>query len=122
MPEPVVTEGSDVSPLRVVLGALSIWGTLFLVALAVTVLLRGWDVSPQAGPNQPLKTLPPKPVLLSAPQPDRAAYDAEKARLLTGYAWLDRRQGLARIPIDAAMTLMAAGVRADTSGKRGGQP
>lgn len=109
MPEPASTESSDVSPQRVVAGALIIWATMILVALAVMGLQRAWNLAPDAGPNQPLKMPPPEPALLSAPQTDRAAYEAGKVQLLTRYAWVDRRKGWARIPIDAAIALMAQG-------------
>lgn len=48
------------------------------------------------------------PQLQPAPQPDRVAYLAEKRRLLASYGWVDRRAGIARIPLDDAMALLAA--------------
>ena len=48
------------------------------------------------------------PLLQPAPQPDRVAYLAEKRRLLASYGWVDRQAGIARIPLDAAMALLAA--------------
>lgn len=47
-----------------------------------------------------------QPVLESAPQPDRAAYMAEKEKLLHGYQWVDAQAGIARIPIEQAMRIM----------------
>jgi len=48
------------------------------------------------------------PLLQPAPQPDRASYLAEKRRVLDSYGWVDRQAGIARIPLDEAMKLMAA--------------
>ena len=48
------------------------------------------------------------PLLQPAPQPDRAGYLAEKRRVLDSYGWVDRQAGIARIPLDEAMKLMAA--------------
>lgn len=58
-------------------------------------------------PNTRLDFHAAGPLLDSAPQPNRAAYDAEKQRLLNSWQWLDRRAGVARIPIAQAMQLMA---------------
>lgn len=45
-------------------------------------------------------------------EPDPAAtlaqFRAEKAALLEGYRWIDRAHGIAHIPIDAAMRIVAA--------------
>lgn len=46
--------------------------------------------------------------LQSAPQLDLARYRAEKAKLLQSTGWVDRSQGIARIPIAQAMQLLAA--------------
>jgi hypothetical protein len=48
------------------------------------------------------------PLLQPAPQPDRAAYLDEKRRVTGTYGWVDREAGIARIPVDEAMKLMAA--------------
>jgi len=48
------------------------------------------------------------PLLQPAPQLDRAAYFEEKRRMTGTYGWVDRQAGIARIPLDEAMKLMAA--------------
>jgi hypothetical protein len=48
------------------------------------------------------------PLLQPAPQPDRAAYFDDKRRATQTYGWVDRQAGIARIPLDEAMKLMAA--------------
>lgn len=56
-------------------------------------------------------------VLESAPQADRAAYMAEKEKLLHGYQWIDRKAGIARIPVEEAMRIMAGGTATAEDGR-----
>ena len=54
----------------------------------------------------PVKVFP-EPRLQQTPMPDlKAVHDAED-QLLTGYAWVDPKQGLVRIPIDKAIDVLA---------------
>lgn len=50
----------------------------------------------------------PAPRLESDPAATRARYQARESRILDGYGWVDRKAGLVRIPIDQAMTIIAA--------------
>ena len=56
--------------------------------------------------------LPPRtfgePQLQSNPRADLTELRAAQASRLHGYAWVDRGRGLARIPIEQAMALIAA--------------
>lgn len=45
----------------------------------------------------------PRPELQKAPQNDLSRFTAAQAATLSGYAWVDREHGIARIPIDEAM-------------------
>jgi hypothetical protein len=47
------------------------------------------------------------PVLQADPHADLQAYRVEKQRLLHGFGWVDRGAGIARIPIDEAMKIIA---------------
>jgi hypothetical protein len=49
---------------------------------------------------------PPLPRLQPLPLPDLAAYQAEQARIVTTYGWVDKSQGIVRIPVDEAMRLL----------------
>lgn len=64
-----------------------------------------WDV-------HGLAVIPPhsfaEPRLQSNPTEDLRRFQAKQRQQLTGYAWVDRGQGLVRIPIDRAMDLIAA--------------
>jgi len=48
------------------------------------------------------------PMLQSAPQPDLAAYRAEKQQALHGLGWVDAASGVAHVPIETAMALQVA--------------
>jgi hypothetical protein len=60
----------------------------------------------RGAPNTRLDFKTEGPLLDSAPQPARVAYEAEKQRLLDSWQWIDRSKGVARIPIEQAMALM----------------
>ncbi len=42
------------------------------------------------------------------PQADLKRFEIEQRAELTGYAWVDRQQGIARIPIEEAMRIISA--------------
>lgn len=79
---------------------------IVLAALASWLLWRWWNAP--AGPNSGDLPAPASPPLQSAPQPERAAYFAEKRKLLESWEWIDRQNGIARIPVEEAMRIMAA--------------
>lgn len=100
MPEPT---GIDVRAVR--LGALAIGAAIACAALGAWLLLR--HLGPAANtPPHGIDT--PAPRLQTAPVPERAAYFAEKEKVLSSYGWTDRGAGIARIPLDEAMRLQAA--------------
>lgn len=51
--------------------------------------------------------LPPEPRLQSSPGHDMSELRAREDAVLNGYAWVDRRAGIARIPVERAMRLLA---------------
>lgn len=85
-----------------------LWALLGIVGAIVFALAVAWwawsSLRPHAAP-QPIRI--PAPQLETAPQLDRTAYEAEKARLISSTAWVDRDAGIARIPIGDAMQLAA---------------
>jgi hypothetical protein len=87
------------------------WGAAIIVGGIVCALLAAALMLRERGPaaNTPPRPFEgPTPLLQPAPQPDRAGYFAEKRRLLDSYGWVDRQAGIARIPLDEAMKLLAA--------------
>ena len=90
---------------RVAWGGAAIALAIALAALASYFL---WRAEPSGGPGVAAPPAMAAPSLESAPQDQRARYFAEKQRLLESYAWVDRRAGIARIPLEQAMRIMAA--------------
>jgi hypothetical protein len=67
--------------------------------------------------NRALTHLPAPNLELDDGHADQAALSARQNELLHSYGWVDRRHGVARIPIDRAMDLIAArGLPTDTNG------
>jgi len=49
----------------------------------------------------------PEPQLQQTPIPDLRAIRAEEDKLLNGYAWVDPKNGIVRIPVDRAIEVLA---------------
>ena len=105
---------------RVALVLLGI-GLLAVVAvIAMRLLLAGFG-GPAAGPAA---TLPdqaanfPGPALRTDPTAEPEAYRREKEKLLTGWGWVDRDNGLARIPVERATILLEQRGWPDQAGRR----
>jgi hypothetical protein len=98
-------------------GAYIILGCIAFALLAAALMLRARG---PAGNTPPHPFEGNAPLLQPAPQPDRAAYFEEKRRVIDSYGWVDRQAGIARIPLDEAMKLMAARGGAGPAGT--GQP
>ena len=116
MPEP--SPGRDIDVRGVRIGAIAIaCGILFALAASFFLLrARGPAANTPAGAFRA-----PAPLLQTAPQVERAAYFAEKARLTGSYGWVDRQAGIARIPVDQAMRLLAERAGRTTASSQGGQ-
>jgi hypothetical protein len=94
---------------RIAQAGAAIAGTVIGVVVLVLLWLHGRDMTPGGQRlGQPYTLNIPGPRLQSAPQPDLAAYRAEKEARLHGRGWVDAGQGLVHIPIEDAMALMAA--------------
>lgn len=86
---------------------LSVLGFFAFVAAALVALriYYNWDVhGPVVTPPRPY----PEPRLQADPTADLRRFEAGQRARLTDYAWVDRTQGLVRIPIERAMALIAA--------------
>jgi hypothetical protein len=58
--------------------------------------------------RRPVEHRFPEPVLQKDPQADLKRFELEQRMALSGHGWVDRQQGLVRIPIDEAMRIIAA--------------
>lgn len=76
----------------------------FAVVIALGWLL--WRLSFPV-PNGGIVAIPPEPRLQPHPTLDLAVERRRETATLDGYAWVDRRAGIARIPIARAMQILA---------------
>lgn len=100
----------DTLPMRTIgLAGAAILGTVALVAGGVLGWLHLHDVPPGGEPfdRAELQQVP-RPRLQSAPQPDLAAWREAQAAKLARRGWQDPAAGIARIPVDEAMTMVLA--------------
>jgi len=118
MPD-VRAEAADINARAILMTGVVLVLTILCVVGASYALLDVWNAK-FAGPNAPLDFSMRGVVLESAPQLDRALFDAEKRRLIAEYGWVDRARNIARIPVDAAMDLLVQRDGANT--KREAQP
>ncbi len=58
-------------------------------------------------PEVSVRQLPPFPRLQASPEEELRTLRAEEARVLEGYGWVDKGQGIARIPVDEAIKILA---------------
>jgi hypothetical protein len=100
----------DVEARPIVWVAFTIGAVVVLVIVAVFLLLHLWNTDPGEDRvrGMPGPVAVPGPALESAPQPEMAAYLAQKQQLLQTTGWVDAQRGIARIPIADAMALLAA--------------
>lgn len=87
---------------------ISVAGFLSLVAVAMIGLFFYLKAGAPAAFKQPTQQDFPKPALQTRPKEDLARIEFEQRMALSGYDWVDRSKGLARIPIDDAMRIIAA--------------
>jgi hypothetical protein len=90
-------------------------GALLLIAVSCAVLwavVTSFEQGHRAG-QQPTTTIErmqaptPAPRLQVAPAEDLAALRAREQQALERLGWVDRERGLARIPVQAAMAILA---------------
>ena len=86
-----------------------------LCVLAVGLLygLYNFFLNREGGPvahdkvNVDARSLPPAPRLQAQPIADIKDMSAAEDKILNGYGWVDQKNGVARIPIDRAIELLA---------------
>ena len=93
-------ERSDVS-LRLIA---AIGAGVALLFVASPLVLRAAYEPPSTAQAPPV---PPAPRLQSDPAADWSAYRAAQMKRLTADGWVDREHGIAHIPIEDAMRLLA---------------
>ncbi|MGE5648661.1 hypothetical protein [Noviherbaspirillum sp. UKPF54] len=107
MADAAAHEPAGLNARGVLWGGVAIVTGILLAATAAYFLWRLWS-GPGSGPSASRPPQIAQPVLQAAPQDERAAYFAEKRKLLDSWEWIDRERGVARIPVQEAMRIMTA--------------
>jgi len=87
-------------------------GLVVITVLALTLLFgllrffQSREETPMANSVEPAKLFP-EPQLQKSPVLDLKAIRAEEDKLLTGYAWIDPKKGVVRIPVAQAIEVLA---------------
>jgi hypothetical protein len=87
---------------------MTVAGFLVFVALAMAGLFFYLRVDAPDALNKVVQHQFPTPALQTDPQDDLKRFLTEQKEQLSGYQWIDRAQGLVRIPIEEAMRIIAA--------------
>ncbi|HEY5706246.1 MAG TPA: hypothetical protein VIS96_11795 [Terrimicrobiaceae bacterium] len=110
MPEEPPYEKGDVHFRGVLIFALALAVgvvlTLFLVGGMIALLAQHPPSAIRASPTGTPAVVPPPPALQAQPWEDLRRYRDEQNRILLNYAWIDRKTGVVRIPIERAMELV----------------
>jgi hypothetical protein len=96
----------DVNTHRVMAGAAIVVAAIVLALGVSRALLAGLGAGIQDPPRAP-RELPPTPREQVHPITDYQRYRAAEQAKLEAYAWVDRQGGVAQIPIERAMALVA---------------
>jgi len=101
-------EPADVRWQRVVWVAVGLFAALVLVTAAAGAMMHWLGPPRMSRTAAPAAPTAPGPQLQPDPARDLATLRREKYAMLHEYAWLDRRAGIVRIPIERAMELAVA--------------
>ena len=109
---PSAHEGADLNVPRILRVFLVLAATLAALLFLVNSLFSHFDQkyparTSEAAPVVTPADLPPAPRLQMHPERDLQAVRAGEDLHLNGYAWVNRSQGIAQIPIDRAMVIWA---------------
>ncbi len=114
--EPILrTEGVRHESRDTNLPSLVLFGGAIVVTVAVVMLFCWWlfgiytrvqPLGPAATPFATSRPLPPEPRLQPAPENDLQDYLENQHTELNTYGWVDRSNGIVRIPIERAMQLL----------------
>ncbi|ALJ37054.1 hypothetical protein D9623_15720 [Azospirillum brasilense] len=103
-------EVADVPPLKLFVAgllALASVGLILLLVWGMTSLFVGMTDRPPVASIAHTPIEPPPPRLQGSPARDLQAFRAAEGKELHTLGWVDRGAGLARIPIEDAMALLA---------------
>jgi hypothetical protein len=112
---PLTTAGHETTDASVGYVTLSALGLVLIVFLGLGVSLGVYGrllktdaaAKPRANPLTASQR-PPAPRLQSQPRQSLEAYRRQEHQQMTTYEWLDRKQGIARIPVERAIDIIAS--------------
>lgn len=88
----------------IVIAALAMWG----MSIALRGQLTDADPTPSVIPEAQQPYEPPGPGLQDEPEHELQIMRAEEEAALTSYAWVDEAAGIAQIPVERAIAILAA--------------
>jgi hypothetical protein len=112
---PIVRSGryekSDASPRGLAHFALTIAAILAATCLSLIWLFKHYEKAENPGsfvaaPFSGTRPLPPPPRIQPNPAVDMQSYSQSQQSLLNSYGWIDRQNGIVRLPVDRAMELL----------------
>jgi hypothetical protein len=122
-------ERTDVHARKVMFFGLAMILVVVAGGLVATVLFyQQWEKGSEDSAASPLLQVPqsiPEPRLQMNPMQDYKVFRAKEQELLASYGWVDRANGVVRIPVDRALDLVAQrGLpkRPDSAGAPAGLP
>lgn len=114
--EPVIhTEGVRHESRDTNMPSIVIFGVVIVVTVAIAMLFCWWlfgiytyvqPLGPTSTPFAFSRALPPEPRLQPKPENDLQNYLRDQHAELSTYGWVDRSNGIVRIPIERAMHLL----------------
>jgi hypothetical protein len=104
-------EGSDVNIRAITIFTVVLAATVGLVIIGTKLILNGLEARRPREIRAPASVerveIPPAPLLQTSPREDLATVRAREDAVLDSYGWVDRSNGVVRIPIARAMDLVA---------------
>lgn len=92
--------------------------TLVLVGGMIAILAQQSPSPMRASRTGTPGVVPPPPLLQAQPWEDLRRYREEQSRVLSNYAWIDRKAGVVQIPIERAMDLVVERGPTPSAGER----
>jgi hypothetical protein len=104
-------EKTDASPRGLIYFAAVIAAILAITASLLLWLFKHYQRTETAGsfvarPFEAVEAVPPPPRIQPNPAADMRTYAESEEKLLNTYGWIDRQNGIVRLPIDRAMELL----------------
>jgi hypothetical protein len=108
---PGAYEKSDANPRGLVYFVLTMAAILAATCLSLIWLFKHYEKTENPGfvvaaPFTGVEPVPPPPRIQSNPAVDIQSYLESQQKLLNTYGWIDRGNGIVRLPIDRAMELL----------------